>query len=346
MEGQFKEGCMEHSGMSEADVTKLWDDIVKFAAYSFNKSHAAAYALISYRTAYLKKYYPVEFYAATISSSIRDPDKLAFYLESARSEGIKILHPDINTSEEDFGVVDINGEKVIRVGYSGVKNVGGEAMAKILECRPYSSYQDFVNRVDLSKVNKRVCHSLISVGCFDELGINRASLLEVYDKVTKSENRLERQKTLFGEGFADVVEYPDLPPMKLKDKLDLEEKLLGVCVSGHAVDAYAESRDGEYTAFDNLKDDMEAEVFGLVKRVSNIVTKNGDDMAFMDIGSKSGDLKVTVFPRDYNECMGEGAVKEGDGVKISGRFKESEEFGDAFIAKSVLVCKPTGDERE
>ena len=346
MEVQFKEGCKEHSGMSEVDVTKLWDDIVKFAAYSFNKSHAAAYALISYRTAYLKKYYPVEFYAATISSAIRDPDKLAFYLEAARQEGIKILHPDINTSEEDFGVVDIDGEKIIRVGLSGVKNVGGEAMIKILEKRPYDSYQDFVNRVDLSKVNKRVCHSLISVGCFDEFGVNRASLLEVYEKVKPSVNSTERQKTLFGEGFADVVEYPDLPPMRLKDKLDLEEQLLGVCVSGHATDAYAESRDGEYTSFDNLKDDMEAEVFGLVKRVSNIVTKNGDDMAFMDIGSKSGSLKVTVFPRDYNECMGEGAVKEGDGVKISGRFKESEEFGDAFIAKNILVCKPDGEEKE
>jgi DNA polymerase-3 subunit alpha len=381
MEKRFKDGCMEHSGMSEAEVTKLWDDIVKFAAYSFNKSHAAAYALISYRTAYLKRYYPVEFYAATISSAIRDPDKLAFYLESARGEGIKILHPDINTSGEDFSVEVVEamggtriaridsdnldggnatridsddmdcsddnnggGEKVIRVGLSGVKNVGGEAMAKILECRPYESYQDFVNRVDLSKVNKRVCHSLISVGCFDELGINRASLLEVYDKVSKRENLMERQRTLFGDGFADVVEYPDLPPMRLKDRLDLEEELLGVCVSGHAVDAFAESRDGEYTSFDDLKDDMEAEVFGLVKRFTRIKTKNNDDMAFMDIASKAGSLKVTVFPRDFSECIDEDGIDVGDGVRVGGKFKESEEFGDAFIAKSVLVCRPIGEE--
>ena len=120
MEKQFKAGCIEHSGMKEKDVNKLWDDIVKFAEYSFNKSHAAAYALISYRTAYLKKYYPAEFYAATISSSVRNPDKLSFYLESARQEGIKILHPDINTSGEDFSVSEIDGEKVIRVGLSGI----------------------------------------------------------------------------------------------------------------------------------------------------------------------------------------------------------------------------------
>jgi len=339
MEGQFKEGCVKHSGMYEKDVNKLWDDIVKFAAYSFNKSHAAAYALISYRTAYLKKYYPVEFYAATISSAIRNPEKLTFYLESARAEGIKILHPDINTSGEDFSVVEVDGEKVIRVGLSGIKNVGGEAMVKILEGRPYKSYQDFVDRVDLSKVNKRVCHSLISVGCFDELGINRASLLSVYDRVSKSADSCEKQLTLFGGGCAGVVEYPDLEPLSLKERLDLEEELLGVCVSGHATDAYAESRDNGFVAFDKLKDDLDAEVFGLVKRFTKIVTKNGDDMAFMDLSSRSGDLKVTIFPRDFKECVGEGDLKVGCGVKVMGKFKESEEFGDAMIAKSILVCE-------
>jgi len=338
MEKQFKSGCVEYSGMSERDVTKLWDDIVKFAAYSFNKSHAAAYALISYRTAYLKKYYPVEFFAATISSAVSNPDKLAFYLEAARSEGIKILHPDINNSGEDFSVEDIEGEKVVRVGLSGVKNIGGEALARIIECRPYSSYQDFVNKVDLSKVNKRVCHSLIAVGCFDELGINRASLLEVYERVSKKSNSNEKQMTLFG-GVANVVEYPDLPPMALRDKLALECELLGACVSGHPIDAFVEANNGDYSSFDSLKDDMEAEVFGIVKRFSPIVTKGGDDMVFMDIINKSGELKVIVFPRDYRECFGDGVVSEGDGVKIAGKFKESEEFGDAFIAKSVLVCE-------
>ncbi|MCK4650499.1 DNA polymerase III subunit alpha [Candidatus Pacearchaeota archaeon] len=376
MEKQFKDGCIGFSGMESGEVNKLWDDIVKFAAYSFNKSHAAAYALISYRTAYLKKYYPVEFYAATISSAVRNPEKLAFYLESARQEGISILHPDINSSTEDFSVEELEGsrlgresgvgsresgvvdgglvidvkgleggenvtKKVIRVGLGGIKNVGCEAMIRIIERRPYKSYQDFINKVDLSKVNKRVCHSLISVGCFDELGINRASLLSVYDRVSKNENLCEKQLTLFG-GVANVVEYPDLPPMRLKDMLDLEQELLGVCVSGHAIDAYAESKNNEFTRFDRLKDDMEAEVFGLVKRFTKIMTKNGDDMAFMDLSSKSGELKVTIFPRDFKECVGEGEIRVGDGVKVSGKFKESEEFGDAFIAKSVLVCEARG----
>ena len=342
MEAQFKEGCVSHSGMDPVKVAKLWDDIVKFAEYSFNKSHAAAYALISYRTAYLKKYYPVEFYAATISSAIRDPDKLTFYLEAARSEGIKILHPDVNTSEEDFGVVKINGEKVIRVGLSGIKNVGSEAMQRIIETRPYKSYQDFINRVDLSKVNKRVCHSLISVGCFDEMGINRASLLEVYEKVKPETNSTEKQMTLFGGGEANVVEYPDLPAMKMKDKLDLESDLLGVCISGHATDAFSEGRDAGFTPFDKLEEDMDAEVFGLVKRFTKIVTKNGDDMAFMDLSARSGDLKVTIFPRDFEKMKEDaGRIKTGDGVRLNGKFKENDEFGDAFIAKDLLICKPS-----
>ena len=345
MEVKFKEGCVKFSGMKRSEVNKLWDDIVKFAAYSFNKSHAAAYALISYRTAYLKKYYPVEFYAATISSAVGNPDKLAFYLESARQEGIKILHPDINTSKEDFSVEETSEGRVIRVGLKGIKNVGAEALIQIIGAQPYKSYQDFVSRVDLSKVNKRVCHSLISVGCFDELGINRASLLKVYENIGKENNSTEKQMTLSG-GIANIVEYPDLPPMRLKDALDLEEKLLGVCVSGHPVDVFTEAKNKEFTAFDSLKDDMETDVFGLVKRFTQIMTKNGDDMAFMDISSKSGNLKVTVFPRDFKECFGENKVEVGDGIKISGKFKESEEFGNAFIAKSILVCEPTGQVKD
>ena len=337
MEIQFKEGCIEHSGMEPVKVNKLWDDIVKFAEYSFNKSHAAAYALISYRTAYLKYYYPVEFYAATISSSVGNPDKLAFYLEAARSEGIEILPPDINSSKESFFVEKIGNKKVIRVGLSGIKNVGNEAVRQIIDARPFESYQDFINKVDLSKVNKRVCHSLISVGCFDGFGIIRASLLEVYMDVKKT-NLNEIQMTLFGE-VANQVKYPDVPPMKMTEKLRAEEELIGVCVSGHMTDAFRESKMGLFS-IGNLKDDVEAEVFGIVKRYTQIVTKNGADMAFMDICDKSGSCKVTIFPRDFEESLAGQKINEGDGVRINGRFAEDKSFGDAFIAKEISLCKP------
>lgn len=339
MEGQFKEGCIKYSEMNPKDVDKLWDDIVKFAEYSFNKSHAAAYALISYRTAYLKYYYPEEFYAATISSSVTNPEKLSFYLESARSEGIKILPPNINTSKETFSVEEVDGEKVIRVGLSGIKNVGHEALKKIIEVRPYNDYQDFINKIDRSKINKRVCSSLISVGCFDELGKNRAQLLEVFELIEKEGTGKDKQMTLFGK-IANKIVYPEIEDLHLVKKLELEEELIGVCVSGHKSDVFLESKRKYFLKYKNMKDDIEGEVFGLVKRYTQIVTKKGDDMAFMDIYNKEGDLKVTIFPRDFAETMSNKQIVEGDGVRITGRFKTNKEFGDAWIAKEVFVCKP------
>jgi DNA polymerase-3 subunit alpha len=390
MEGQFKEGCIEFSGMDKSVVNKLWDDIVKFAAYSFNKSHAAAYALISYRTAYLKRYFPVEFYAATISSAVRNPEKLAFYLDAARGEGIKVLHPDINTSNEDFSVdlvevdredgknvsdkvgdssvlatssgdlenlrlvkgelrekyIEKDGkifEKVIRVGLSGVKNVGGEAMQRIIDSRPYSSYQDFVNRVDLSKVNKRVCHSLISVGCFDEFRVNRRSLLDVYERVRPQVNCDEKQMTLFGGGCADEVEFPDLPSLSLKERLDLEEELIGVAVSGHPVDAFRESRDGEFVSFNKLEYDNNVDVFGVVENIREFKDKNNNDMAFIDIFDKTGKIRLAVFEEVFRNENLSGKIKKGDGVKVSGKFREGREvngrkYEDSLHVSNILVC--------
>ena len=339
MEKKFKDGCVEFSGMNMRDVNKLWDDIVKFAAYSFNKSHAAAYALISYRTAYLKAYYPCEFYAATISSSVGDPDKLAFYLNAAREEGIRILPPDINTSQETFSVENIDGEKVIRVGLSGIKNVGHEALKTIMQYRPYKDYQDFINKVDLSKVNKRVCFSLISVGCFDELGVNRSSLLAVYEKIIKEGRDKEKQMTLFG-GVANVMKYPDLPQMPLKHRLEVEKELLGVCVSGHQTDVYAESKSSFFLPYAKLKEGVETDVFGLIKRYSKIITKRSDTMAFMDIYNKEGSLKVTVFPEVFKEYIGNKEFKEGIGVRIVGSLVKDKEYGDSFIAKKVSLSRP------
>lgn len=339
MEKKFKDGCIQHSGMSEQSVDKLWSDIVKFAAYSFNKSHAAAYALISYRTAYLKAYYPAEFYAATISSSVSDPEKLSFYLNAAREEGIVILPPDINTSQESFSVEKVDDEKYIRVGLSGIKNVGDEALKSIMMNRPYTSYQDFINKVDLSKVNKRVCNNLISVGCFDSLGINRSSLLAVYENIQKEKEKKEKQKTLFG-GFTDVVKYPDLPQMPLRHRLDVEQELLGVCVSGHPVDVFAESRSKFFTSYNNLQEEREDDVFGIVKRISVVMTRNGDNMAFMDIYNKEGKLRVTAFPEAYKEFIHNKNIKEGTGLKILGSLVKNPEYGDSFIVKRLSICRP------
>jgi len=249
------------------------------------------------------------------------------------------LHPDINTSEVSFSVEKVGNEKFIRVGLSGVKHVGEESLKIILEGRPYKSYQDFVNKVDLSKVNKRVCHSLISVGCFDSLGIPRNSLLTVYDKIEKESNSKEKQMTLFG-GAAKRVNIPELPPMSMKEKLDLESSILGVCVSGHYIDAFSEGAMSNFIQVKDLHDGVDGEVFGIVKRYSRITTKNGEDMAFIDLEDKSGELKVIIFPKDFENCVARQNLKEGYGVRIFGRYVASEEFGNAFIAKEISVCSP------
>lgn len=339
MEYQFKSGCIKYSGMREVDVNKLWDDIVKFAAYSFNKSHAAAYALISYRTAYLKKYYPVEFYAATISSSIRDPEKLSFYLESARNEGIEILSPNINTSQESFSVEAVGEKQVIRVGLSGIKNIGEEALKKIIECRPYKSYQDFINKADLSKINKRVCKNLISVGCFDGFEYNRSQLLAIYENIKKEDNVKEKQITLFG-GIVEKVNYPDLEPMKLRQKLEIEKELLGVSVSGHMVDLFKEGNQKHFVDYNKLVEDNEVHIFGLVKRFSPIVTKGGENMAFMEIYNKTGKCRITVFPSVFLEYLKDRKPKEDEGVIIKGELKCDEKWGDSFIANYVGITQP------
>ena len=140
-------------------------------------------------------------------------------------------------------------------------------------------------------------------------------------------------------GLFRVIQFTQDDAHIFCNEKQLEKEILGVCISGHPVDAFEESKNGDFTSFKSLKDDMETDVFGLVKRCTKIVTKNGDDMAFIDVVSKSGNLKVTVFPKYFKECFSDGFVDVGDGVRINGRFKESDEFGDAFVAKNILVCE-------
>lgn len=340
MEKKFKDGCINLSGMKKSDVDKVWDDIVKFASYSFNKSHAAAYALIAYRTAYLKAYYPEEFYAATISSSARDPDKLSFYLNAARESGIRILSPDINNSQDGFSVENIDGEKVIRVGLSGVKNVGQEALKSIMENRPFASYQDFINKVDLSKVNRRVCHNLISVGCFDSFGVSRPSLLSVYEKIDKEKDKKEKQMCLFGGVSKNIIKYPDLPQMSLKQRIEIEQELLGLCVSGHPEDIYSESKSKFFRAYNTLTEGVETDIFGIVKRFSKISTRRGGEMAFINMYNSGGEIRVTVFPETYKEFVLSKNIKEGVAIKILGSLVKNREYGDSFVAKKIHVCSP------
>lgn len=338
MEEKFKKGCSEHSGMKNSDINTLWDNIVKFASYSFNKSHAAAYALIAYRTSYLKYYYPVEFMTAVISSSTSNPEKMTFYMNAARSMGIEIKCPEINFSQRSFTVEKIAGKKNIRFGLSGVKHVGEEAIIEIINNRPYKSFQDFINKVDLSKINKRVLKSLISVGCFDSLKHNRAELLCVYENIKKETEEKSTQMTLFGN-VAKKNKYPKLPDMSLVDKLKVETEIIGIPVSAHPIDLYPESKSKAFRNYSKMMDDSEVRIFGLAKECKRITTKNGDDMAFLTLCNKTEECSVIVFPNTYEESMMRREIDEYTGIVIEGKYKEDPERGGAIIAEQVKFPK-------
>lgn len=334
MEKKFKTGCIEHSKMKEDVTDKLWENIVKFASYSFNKSHAAAYALIAYRTAYLKKYYPEEFMSAVISANTNDPEKMAFYIEATKNMGIEVLGPNINISKEKFVVQKRGDVKRIHFGLSGIKNIGGEALNNIIANRPFRSYQDFVNKVDLSKVNKRALKNLISVGCFDDFKYNRAQLLAVYETLAKEEASSSTQMTLFGT-VAQKVIYPKIEDLPLKTKLEMEHELIGAYISGHPLDLYRIPKNQKTLQFDKFKDDTEVEVFGLVHRISEITTKGGDQMAFVTVANKVSKCNIVIFPNVYEEFFRRKKVTENTGIIIEGTFKENKERGDSVIATYV-----------
>jgi len=339
MENQFKEGCINHSGMSEKVTKDLWDNIVKFASYSFNKSHAAAYALIAYRTAYLKHYYPFEFMTSVISSNTDNPEKMTFYIESAKSMGLEIVGPEINLSRESFIVEKGHKGKRIRFGLSGIKNVGGEVLHDIMAKRPYTSYQDFINKVDISKVNKRVLRSLISVGCFDNLQHNRAQLMEVYENIKKESTSSEKQMTLFG-GIAKKTVIPDMNELSLRKKIEMEIETLGVGISGSYFDLYGESKNFHLGNFENLRNDSDVELFGLIKRITRFFTKKGDEMAFITIYNKRNtECRVVIFPSIFEEELLRREIRENMGVLIIGKYKEDRERGDCIIAEEIRFPK-------
>ena len=302
MEGAFKQGCADIAGMADENIIKLWDNIVKFASYSFNKSHAAAYALISYRTAYLKNHYPLEFYTALISSATNDSDKMVNYIQQAHEEGITISTPDINLSAKGFSYEHkSDGHDVIRIGFTGIKNIGAIAIDAIIECRPFESYQDFVNRVDLSKVNKRVIRNLIKSGGFDSMGHTRSELINSYSDIKKEVKETTRQMTLFG-GFVETnKKIETMQEYGIGKILEFEIETLGLPISGHLIDQYPMAKSPRYDKINRISDDNEFSLFVIIKRFSPIITKKGDPMAFIEVEDRFSKGTLVVFPRIYAE---------------------------------------------
>ncbi|WP_447972429.1 DNA polymerase III subunit alpha [Nitrospira sp. Kam-Ns4a] len=312
---KFLEGAKKNR-IPEKTAEKLFDLIQKFAGYGFNKSHAAAYALVTYQTAYLKAHYPTEFMAALLTSEMGNSDKVVRYINECRDLGIKILPPDVNRSEKDFSV-SADG---IRFGLAAIKNVGEGVTEAILEARaeqgPYRSFFDFCHRVDSRRLNKRALECLIKAGAFDSTGARRAQLVAVLDRTVDQAVAAQRaadsgQTSIFaamespdlpqGRGVLPVDEsLPDLPEWPEEELLKHEKELIGFYITSHPLARYeAAVRQFSTTTTEKLleiADGKEAKLCGIVTTVKTMTTKKGDRMAYVQVEDLHGQVEVIAFP--------------------------------------------------
>ncbi|MCG8480904.1 MAG: DNA polymerase III subunit alpha [Spirochaetales bacterium] len=320
MEKEFLSGA-EEQGYTKKQGREIFELLKPFAGYGFNKSHAAAYSVLAYQTAYLKANYPVEFVAANLTNEINSTDKFAEYLQEARQMGITVRPPDINKSEKYFGVVD--GEIVF--GLVGVKNVGAGAVDHIREVRaadgPFTSFLNFLERIDTRSVNRKVIETLAQVGAFDGLGRNRATLLanmETYFEAANHtrQNRLAGQTSLFeetGETGEESLVIEERSEWRAAERLEFERELLGFYFSGHPLDDYRtewkERTTVNLARLDGASGGETVQIVGLLRDTRTVITKKGARMAFGRLEDYRGEIELVAFPDTY--------AKIGDGLEVN-----------------------------
>ncbi|HWQ58480.1 MAG TPA: DNA polymerase III subunit alpha [Clostridia bacterium] len=342
------------NGVDAATANRIFDAMVDFASYAFNKPHAAGYAVLAYRTAYLKLYYPVEFMTATLNSYISALNRLVAYIGSATRMGIKVLPPDINKSFEKFSVEDGS----IRFGLAAIKNVGESAMKDIIAGRnaegPFVSFDDFLRRA--GDINKRMLEAMIKVGCFDSLGCKRAQLLAMYERaLTAAANEKKQsalgQISLFdiggsgGDGMkltSALAPLPDMPEYPMAHLLELEHETMGIYLSGHPLNDYADvlaaipDRAG---ALIENEDDVRQEgdrvrLGGIITHVSRKMTRNGNGvMAYCTLEDMTGSIECLAFPSVYTKY---GSLLSSDmRVIINGRLNVREDQNNMVLIDDV-----------
>jgi DNA polymerase-3 subunit alpha len=319
LRAKFIEGA-RHRKISDKKAEKLFDLIQKFAGYGFNKSHAAAYAIVTYQTAYLKAHYPREFMAALLSSEMGNTDKVVRYINECRDLDIDVLPPDVNKSAKDFSV----SPEGIRFGLAAIKNVGEGPVETILAAReaqgPYVSFFDFCHRVDMRKLNKRALECLIKVGAFDSTGAGRAQLVEVLDRTVDQAMAAQRaesrgQTSIFASFESDAnlggrsgtlpvdESLPRMPEWREDQLLAYERELIGFYITSHPLARYADTASRLSTCrTDNLADVADARevrLCGIISTVKQTMTKKGDRMAYLTLEDLHGGVEVIVFPDLY-----------------------------------------------
>lgn len=347
-------GCISR-GISEQTANHIYDEMLDFAKYAFNKSHAAAYAIVSFQTAWLKYYHPVAFMAALMTSCIDNPGKVAEYILHCRALGIGILPPDINRSRGTFSVED--GK--IRYALTAVKGIGRPVMQAIENERdlggPFQSLQDFCRRLDSREVNKRTLESFIKAGAFDTLGGTRRQFLQVYTLVM-DQTAMERKSSLTGQmnlfdfmGEEDrkalEIRLPDVGEFSMEEKLAFEKEVTGIYISGHPLQDYeARWRKGvtnvstdfqpdEETGYPRVQDRQRAVIGGMITEKTIKYTKNSQAMAFLTLEDLVGTTEVIVFPKSLERCAS--MLEEDARVFIEGRVSVEEDRPAKLIMEQI-----------
>jgi len=355
-------GCVRN-GIPAKTAAEIFDEVAKFAGYGFNKSHAAAYAIIAYQTAWLKYYYPVEFSAALITSVMGNTKKVAEYIQHCKGIGIEVLPPDINESSVSFTV----RENKIRFGLAAVKNVGINAILSIIKARQersrFEGLYDFLQKIDYSVINKRTVESLIKCGAFDRFGVYRSRMLAVYEKLIDS-IQLQKKTNVEGQiSLFDTMEesrnligniYPEINEHPKKNLLAMEKEMIGLYISGHPLEEYElELKSSVTVTTADLLTDIESEtqnmgnnpeldgkkvtMGGIITSVKQKTTKTNNMMAFVELEDLYGTLEIIVFPKTYERFKN--LLLQDSIVLVGGRISQKEEEAAKIICDTVAPLK-------
>jgi len=349
----FLDGAKQQ-GIDPKKAEAIFDLMAMFAEYGFNKSHSAAYALISYQTAFLKAHYPVEFMAALLTEDMGNTDKVVKNIADCRGMGIEVLPPDINESDLSFRVIG----KSIRFGFGAIKNVGESAILAILEARgnePFTDLFNFCERVDLRKVNKRVMEALIKCGAFDSTGGKRSAMFTALEEAVNLGQRIQEEResaqvSLFGT--AEIVKGNGNGSGKLlemaewddKLRLGFEKEALGFYVTGHPLGRYA-AEIKRFASFDTvsmaeLPDKTEVRVCGVVVALKEYITKKNEKMGFVTIEDMVGGVEVVVLPNVYPQVAD--LLKSEDPLLVTGSFEKGEK-SNKILASSIQLLRAVSE---
>ena len=322
MRQRMIDGAKKVSGIDEPTMVKFWQQLEDFAAYCFNKSHSACYAMIAFQTAYLKAHYPAAFMAALMTSDFDDTERLAIEINECQKMGIPVLPPDINESFNEFAVILDKKQTAIRFGLTAIKNVGSNAVEEILRSRddqgPFVSLEDFLTRVDYHTVNRKSLESLIKAGVFDRFH-DRQLLLDSLDLIIAFAAKAQKQASsgqtdLFGNVLSteDVRVSLNLPVSTgerhiTREQLLWERELLGLYLSQHPLSLYENILSEQTVPLSELNqamDGLSVQVGGIISSVREIMTKNGQKMAFVKIEDLNGEIELILFPTSYQQTLG------------------------------------------